>query len=213
MAEAKTLAEALVAFQADAPKIALDAENPHFRSKFPSLAGVMDTVRPALAKQSLGLMQLPSVVEGQPALTTRLVHGPSGESVESTMLLLPAKSDPQGQGSALTYARRYAVLGLLGLVGDEDDDGNAASAPAAKVEKSKPKFTAPAQAKPDEEAVKLATQLLELVGQIGDGNGTKAELVPATQALIRQHAGDKPWLLRQIAAAKKNLETASPIPF
>jgi hypothetical protein len=122
-----TLAEALVAIQADAPTIALDGVNPHFKSKYPSLAGVMEKVRPVIARNGVAITQLPTTLEGAPALTTRLIHAASEQSIESTMLLLPAKPDPQGQGSALTYARRYMVLAMLGLVGDEDDDANAAS--------------------------------------------------------------------------------------
>ncbi len=121
---ADNLMEALVAIQKDAPQIALDSTNPHFRSRYPSLAGVMERVRPVTAEHGVAVVQLPTTLEGAPALTTRLVHAASGEVIESTMLLLPAKPDPQGQGSALTYARRYMVLSMLGLVGDEDDDGN-----------------------------------------------------------------------------------------
>lgn len=122
----KSLAEALVAVQLEAPQIPLDSTNPHFRSRYVSLAGVMEKVLPVTAKHGLAIVQLPTTLDGSPALTTKLVHV-CGESVESTMLLLPAKPDPQGQGSALTYARRYMVLAMLGLVGDEDDDANSAS--------------------------------------------------------------------------------------
>lgn len=127
MTETKSLVDALVAIQADAPAITLDSENPHFHSRYPSLAGIMDRVRPVTAKHGIAIVQMPTLVDGQPALTTRLIHAPSGEAIESTMLLLPAREDPQGQGSALTYGRRYMVLSMLGLVGDEDDDANVAS--------------------------------------------------------------------------------------
>ena len=54
------------------------------------------------------------------------------------MILHLPKSDPQGQGSAVTYARRYSYMSVLGLVADEDDDGNKASQP-----KSAPKVKEP----------------------------------------------------------------------
>ena len=121
------LAKALLAFQADAPTIQKDAINPHFRSKFVSLHALMEVVLPALNKHGVILMQLPTVVNGYgPALRTVLTHAETGESVEDVMPLQAAKNDPQGQGSALTYARRYALMAALGLVADEDDDGNAA---------------------------------------------------------------------------------------
>ena len=126
------LTQALLAFQRDAPAIAKDAVNPHFRNKFASLENVMETVRPLLNANGLVLMQFPTVMESgdgatqQGALRTTIVHAESGEAVEDIMLLHAPKDDPQGQGSALTYARRYAILSILGLVADEDDDGNKA---------------------------------------------------------------------------------------
>ena len=122
------LAKALLAFQKNAPRIQKDSINPHFRSRFPSLHGLMDVVLPELNAQGVLLMQLPTVVDGLgSALRTVLTHAETGESVEDIMLLNAAKDDPQGQGSALTYARRYALMAALGLVADEDDDGNASS--------------------------------------------------------------------------------------
>lgn len=119
------LAKALVAAQKEMPHIALDGVNPHFRSKFATLGQIIDKTRPVLAKHGLSIVQLPTQVDGVPALRTILMHQ-GGEQVEDTMLLLPGKSDPQGQGAALTYARRYAWSSVLGLAADEDDDGNSA---------------------------------------------------------------------------------------
>jgi ERF superfamily/Exodeoxyribonuclease X-like C-terminal len=119
------LAKALVAFHKEAPHIAMDSENPHFRSRFASLAGIMETVRPVLAKHGLAVVQEPCALEsGMPALRTTLMHI-SGESTSSVMPLAVEKPGPQAQGSALTYARRYSLLAVLGLVADPDDDGNA----------------------------------------------------------------------------------------
>jgi hypothetical protein len=71
-------------------------------------------------------MQTPSPSDsGTLALTTRLVHE-SGEWIEDTATLPLPKNDPQGYGSAMTYARRYALSAITGLYQD-DDDGNAAS--------------------------------------------------------------------------------------
>lgn len=135
--------KALLAFQAEELHLAKDSTNPHFRSKFLSLDALLSEVRPALNRHGIVLTQLPTVVATVPALKTVLTHAESGESLSTTMLLLVAKDDPQGQGSALTYARRYAIQAVLGLVADDDDDGNRASAtgvrrartplPAAKV--------------------------------------------------------------------------------
>lgn len=122
-----SLTKALVKAQSEFPSIPNDAENPHFKNKFASLHTIMEKVLPVLNANGLALMQFPTALEGQPALRTKLVHAESGEYEEDTMLLVLAKNDPQSQGSALTYARRYAVLSALGLVADEDDDGATAS--------------------------------------------------------------------------------------
>lgn len=126
MSDTGTLAQALLAFQADAPPIHLDATNPHFNSKFASLAGVVAAVRPALNRHGLVFSQPTTNLGGIPALRTTLIHAPSGEQLDEVTPLVLAKNDPQGYGSALTYARRYSLLSILGLVGDDDDDANSA---------------------------------------------------------------------------------------
>ncbi len=125
----KELAAALLAVQKDAPALQKDALNPHFKSRYLSLESLMGQVLPVLNAHGIVLLQHPTVHEGQPALHTQLIHAESGEFVEDTMLLMMAKPDPQGQGSAITYARRYALMSALGLVADEDDDGATASQP------------------------------------------------------------------------------------
>jgi len=127
MTKPTTLAEALLAFQSDPPHIPLDGTNRHFDSKHATLSGVTSAVRPVLNKCGLSYLQLLTNIDGAPALTTILMHT-SGEKIEATTpLLLGGKSDPQSHGSAITYARRYGLLSILGLVGDEDDDGHAAT--------------------------------------------------------------------------------------
>lgn len=125
------LAAAVLGVQTDAPDLHFDAANPHFKNKFLSLHGLTEALRPVLVKHGLVVLQFPTQVDGQPALRTKLVHAESGESEEDTMLLAAAKLDPQGQGSAITYARRYSLMAILGLVADEDDDANAASTRSA----------------------------------------------------------------------------------
>lgn len=127
VAKPTSLAQALLAFQAEGVKLQKNAINPHFKNKYISLDSLMESVLPVLNASGLVLLQLPTAIDGAPALTTRIVHADSGESVEATMLLQLQKSDPQSQGSAITYARRYAAMSFLGLVADEDTDGRAAA--------------------------------------------------------------------------------------
>ena len=120
------LMKALLAFQQDAPALQRDAINPHFGSKFVSLESLVAATVPVANKHGLVVSQFPTVIEGQPGLRTLIIHAESGEYLEDAMLLMAAKDDPQGQGSAITYARRYALMAALGLVADEDDDGQLA---------------------------------------------------------------------------------------
>lgn len=125
------LAKALLAFQKDAPEIQSDSINPHFKNRYPSLLKLFEKVNPKLNALGLIVLQFPTTVgnggDPRPALRTRIEHAESGEFLEDVMLLMPGKEDPQGQGSAITYARRYSLMAALGLVADEDDDGHAAS--------------------------------------------------------------------------------------
>ena len=119
-----TLTQSLLAFQAEGVKLQKNAINPHFKNRYIGLDSLMADVLPVLNKCGLVVLQMPCSVDGVPSLTTRIVHGASGEAVESTMPLMLTKQDPQSMGAALTYARRYALMAVLGLVADEDTDGH-----------------------------------------------------------------------------------------
>jgi hypothetical protein len=102
--------------------------NPHFKSRYADLATVLKTVRPVLSKHGIALTQTTRVEDdGRMLLETRL-HWSDEEGVWYYPVS-PTKNDPQGLGSAMTYARRYALQAIVGVAADDDDDGNAASAP------------------------------------------------------------------------------------
>lgn len=123
---------ALVAAQAEFPPIPKDGYNPHFKSKFSSLSAVRNATTPVLAKHGLGVLQFPTTTQdGKPGLMTWLIHE-SGQWINGETVLELSKHDPQSQGGAITYLRRYAWTAALGLVADEDDDGHAASMPSRK---------------------------------------------------------------------------------
>lgn len=128
MAEHKSLFAALAAFQAEAPTLPKTATNPHFRSKFTPLDVIVEQTRGLLSKHGIVWIAKPGEnADGKPVLDYTLAHAASGEREDGSMPLLLAKPDSQGQGSAITYARRYALCAVLNLVADDDDDGNAAS--------------------------------------------------------------------------------------
>lgn len=121
------IAKALAAAQAEMKNPAFDSANPHFRNRFASLAAVRNAVVPILAKHSIAMTQDLRTTEKGVACITRLTHE-SGQCMAFGPLEMPAtKQDAQGFGSAATYARRYALMAVCGVVGDDDDDANAAT--------------------------------------------------------------------------------------
>lgn len=125
---------ALVAAQGELsnPIKAKKANTGTYSYTYADLAGVIDHVKPVLAKHGLGLMQDVQVTEGRVGITTTLIHS-SGESLAFGPLSASAPVDMQKLGSAITYARRYALVAALGIAADEDDDAAAAKdAPKAR---------------------------------------------------------------------------------
>jgi len=121
------ISAAMVAMQAESEHANFDSKNPHFKSKYASLAEVIDTVKPVLAKHGLAIVQMPAFRENVGhVLCTRIIHK-SGQWIEDEMRLNPIKDDPQGLGSSLTYARRYSIPAICMVASEDDDDGNKAS--------------------------------------------------------------------------------------
>lgn len=135
------IAKALITFQLKVDKISKNAKNPFFKSKYASLSNIQDAITMPLAECGLTYSQMP---DGENGLTTILIHAESGEYLQSTYDMLPAKNDPQGRGSAITYQKRYALSAILGLNidDDSDDDGNLASQKKAEP-KAEPKAELP----------------------------------------------------------------------
>lgn len=121
----KEIGKALSLFQTKMEKIKKDSTNPFFNKKYASLSTILENIQIPLAECELAFSQLP---DGD-CLTTILIHCPTGEFLQSCYNIHAAKVDPQGIGSAITYARRYALTAILGLNVDDDDDGNSATKP------------------------------------------------------------------------------------
>lgn len=121
------LAKALAAAQGDIQSAKKDKSNPFFKSKYADLASVWAACREQLSKNEIAVIQAPCVVDGVFGINTRLIHS-SGEEAGSFMPVsasITAKA--QEMGSAITYARRYALSAMVGVAPDDDDDGNAAT--------------------------------------------------------------------------------------
>jgi len=122
-----SLALALSKAQAQMKPAVKDKNNPFFKSKYADLSSVWDSIREPLSKNELSVIQTTNIdAERGAVLVTVLAHS-SGEWIRSQYPINPVKNDPQGFGSAVTYARRYSLAALVGVCTDEDDDGAAAS--------------------------------------------------------------------------------------
>ena len=124
------LAEALISVQKKLTPAIRDGNNPFTRSNYATLNSVMESCRDILLDHGIWLTQIPvpAPVElgpGHIGLMSKLTHAKSGQWQASLTVIPLPKADPQGMGSAITYARRYALTAMLGMI-SEDDDGEAA---------------------------------------------------------------------------------------
>ena len=126
MGTMKNIATALVKAQRAFGPALKSSTNPHFRSKYADLSACVEAVIEGLNGAGIALIQRTSMDDTGVTVETVFVHE-SGEMMECGKLHVPAaKQDPQGYGSALTYARRYSLMAACGIA-PEDDDGNAAT--------------------------------------------------------------------------------------
>lgn len=122
------LSAALTSFQKGVPKIKKDktAKVPtksgsEYSYKYADLSSIWESIRGQLADNKISVIQSPTTMQSEEALTTVVAHE-SGEWIEDTMKLKIVQDSPQGQGSAITYARRYMLCSMLGIVADDDND-------------------------------------------------------------------------------------------
>ena len=122
----KNIATALVKAQKAFGPALKSSTNPHFKSRYADLSACVEAVIEGLNEAGIALIQRTSEDLSGVTVETVFVHE-SGEMLECGKLHVPAsKQDPQGYGSALTYARRYSLMAACGIA-PEDDDGNAAT--------------------------------------------------------------------------------------
>lgn len=118
------LAKALVKAQSFMKPAAKDATNPFFKSKYADFQSIWESLRIPLTTNGLAVVQTTSVKDQMTILHTLLIHS-SGEWISGEFPIHPTKPDPQALGSAMTYAKRYALAAICGVV-TGDDDGEAA---------------------------------------------------------------------------------------
>jgi hypothetical protein len=220
--ELDALAEALAEFQG-APKAVQrnrtvkvkgttkNGKEYSYDFKYATLDHILDVIREPMKDTGLSVIQGVSADEGGLSITTRLMHK-SGQWMESTMpIYLGPDKSPQAVGSAITYAKRYSLTAMLGIVADEDDDGNAAEGNQMDVQgrKSPTQKAAPKQkADADPEHVRMAKGLLAKLQQCGAAAETDA-LWDESQPILAdiQKASDATFkhITAQFDKAKKAL--------
>ena len=187
--EAATLASAMALAFAEIEGATKTASNPHLKSKYADLGSVIDAIKPALIKHDLFFTQCPQPSNDGVTVKTWLHHA-GGESMSLGELFVPAnKNDAQGYGSALTYARRYALMTAFGVPA-EDDDGHAAARGQSN------STVSPAAAKPERGSKHsaLKTQLRAFVHELngcGDGDELSAFLATAQNVKLIAECNDK----------------------
>lgn len=161
--------------------------NPHFKSRYADLAACVEAVIDALNTNGIALMQRVTPADDGVTVETVFIHE-SGETISCGQLHVPAaKHDPQGYGSALTYARRYSLMAACGIA-PEDDDGNSASR----------RPSVPAQPIPD------ITDHLSAI----EGSANSEELAKNYAAAYEACHGNQQLQAKVIAAKKARIERA-----
>jgi hypothetical protein len=131
----KEIAAALVLAQTKFQPALKNSQNPHFRSKYADLGACIEAVIDALHDNGIALIQHTAESDKGIIISTTFLHR-SGEIYEAGSLFVPASQQtPQAYGSALTYARRYSLMTACGIA-PEDDDGNAATYQAPRIERT-----------------------------------------------------------------------------
>lgn len=128
--EKKILYSAFVKAQSEIPKVIRDANNPYFNSKYLTLEGLIEVVKKAFSNNGLAFSQEPTTIEINNKIyvqiVTNIIHESGVEFPPKVFQMPVSKTGEQAIGSAITYAKRYALQSIVGISADEDDDANSA---------------------------------------------------------------------------------------
>ena len=131
--ETNEIAAALAKAQGAMTAAKFDQVNPHFKSKFASLASVIEAVRKPLTDNGIAFVQRSEVEPNGVKVETVFYHS-SGQSISAGSIFVPVdRANAHAVGSALTYAKRYGLSLACGISADQDDDGNQAVAKPTSV--------------------------------------------------------------------------------
>jgi outer membrane biosynthesis protein TonB len=142
--ELNALGLALSKAQSKIAAASMEAENPFFRSRYADLASIWEACRKPLSDNELAIIQTIQTNGKERILQTMLLHS-SGQYIVSDLDLITTAYDKEGEpkrtgmqalGSAITYARRYALAAIVGIVAEEDDDAEAAEGRTTEVSRA-----------------------------------------------------------------------------
>ena len=203
-AEIGELAKALAAAQGEMTAASKDANNPYFDSRYATLASVWDAIRGPLSRNGLSVSQVLETPDAGPGVIVRtmLLHS-SGQWICSRYVMpIPDKLTPQAVGSAITYARRYALSAIVGIAPDDDDDGNGASGKDADVTKDKqpePQKPAPKPEPPATDKPQLYAPLVAFLNEFHWPDSHKKEFAAK---LLQPYEVTVPELIKDLERAK-----------
>lgn len=220
------LATALAAAQAEIKSASKDKDNPHFRSKYADLASVWDACRDAITKHGLAVSQTIATSDNREVHVATVLLHKSGEWIKDTLTVPAVQATPQAIGSAITYARRYALAAIVGVAPDDDDDGHAATrgTPRPEVnhfEEAKAKQLADMQARADALKVSASAAAASTAEDLKMRyTGMRAQLVklfgePRTRTLMKEFTDecgtDREGILTKMREAIAEEERAHPM--
>jgi hypothetical protein len=202
------LAKALCKAQGAIQPAIKDAENPFFHSTYADLSSVWEVARKPLADNGLSVSQLPGECRDNKILLKTILMHESGEFLSSTLEMPYLKSDPQAIGSAITYARRYALAAIVGIVADEDDDANKAAgkgqeSPKETTKKVKEEKTGKVVSASPEIRAKLHQELEEYC-KFPDGVIDKPMYLSTLKDISKFGEGDKEKFITDVFAIKSD---------
>lgn len=208
--EVGELAKALINVQRQLQPATKDANNPFTKSRYATLNSVMDSCREALLSNGIWLCQYPVPAEpGCLGLVTKLTHAESGQWQSSLAVVPLPKVDPQGVGISMTYTRRYALSAMLGIVTEEDTDGEFASDRTILPQKSKNAVPIPQRTKNVQDNPRPAKPVLPASNRASEGLAQLPNLEGVSYQLIPAQDGRDCILATGNTAAKKELLSAA----
>ena len=169
----KELWAAFAKFRGQVKQPPKTADNPYFKSKYVNLEGVMQSVDAALPGTGLAYSQLVENCDNGVSVSTLVTHSSGEWMLVGPLTLAPTKRDPQGYGSAITYAKRYQLASAFGISSDVDDDANAGTFGDNSRRQSGYQRQPQGRQTPQQKALHdQATAKMEATNTVVDGNGT-----------------------------------------